>query len=119
MEIQEITEHLKNDSLSPSDLAECYTQLAGWYSYYGQMMKKVKEDKPAKWLELKGKHLLNQEGKTVVKPHSDTMTEMLWEASEEGQKEIALTWELKRIKQMMSAINSRLYIANMEARSQY
>lgn len=129
MEINEITEHLKNDSLSPGELAEFYTQLAGWYSYYAQMMKRVKETKPTKWLEIK------DSGRTVVekgvnaqgmeyttftgKGYSDNHTDILWEATEDGQKEIALTWELKRLEQMMRSIKARLYINNQEANNTY
>lgn len=124
MEINEITEHLKSDSLSPGQLAEFYTQLAGWYSYYAQMMKRTKEDKPKKWLEIKQaptKLTHIEEGKVypLPKPHSDTHTERLWEATEDGQKEIALEWELKRIEQMMRSIKARLYINNQEAKNTY
>lgn len=109
MEITLITDKLKEDQLSPPDLAELYTQLAGWYFYYGQMMKKVLEIKPRAWLDLKASG--------DPKPYSDKMTEMLWEASEDGQKEIALEWELKRIQKMMKAIDSRLYIESVEMKN--
>lgn len=109
--IDDITEILKNEDAAPPDLGEIYTQLSGWYSYYGQMLKRIHVMKPEAWIALK------RSGSP--KPYSDAMTDMLWLSTEEGKQETALLWEEKRIKEMMKAVNSRLYIDNNAAKSMY
>lgn len=108
--IDQITEELKTEDLAPPDLGRIYTQLSGWYSFYGQRLKRIQLEKPAKWLAIQS---------TPEKPLSDKKTEMTWNATGEGRKEMALEWELKRIEKMMSAINKRLYVDNIAARNQY
>jgi hypothetical protein len=46
MTIEQITKELKNDDLSPPDLAKTDTILSGYYSYYGQMLKRIRLVKP-------------------------------------------------------------------------
>ena len=108
--IDQITDDLKNENLSPPDLAKTYTQLSGWYSFYAQLLKRIQLEKPAQWLAIQA---------AGEKPLSDKKTEMTWNATDEGRKEMALEWELKRIEKMMSAINKRLYVDNVAARNQY
>ncbi len=110
-QIDEITEQLKTCD-NPLDLAKFLTVLAGWGSHYNELLKKISLRKPAAWLEvqtygqLETPHL---KGYELQKPLSDKKTEMTWAATEDGQKEIALKYELKRIDQMMSSIKQRLY----------
>lgn len=108
--IDQITEELKTEDLSPPDLAKLYTQLSGWYSFYAQKLKRIQLDKPARWLSIQG---------SGEKPLSDKKTEMTWNTTPEGRAEMALEWELKRIEKMCSAINKRLYVENIAARNQY
>lgn len=110
-DVTKIQESLKNEALSVGQIAEFYTKLAGWYSYYAQMLKGVKLDKAAKWLEIKASSL--------EKPYSDTHTDRLWEATDTGRAEIALEWELKKIEQLMRAIKARLYVSDQEAHNSY
>jgi hypothetical protein len=118
MSINDITEQLKNEDLSPPDLAKLGTILAGYYSYYGQMLKRIHLKKPAAWLQLK--HLQTTPDRSVrEKPLSDKEAERWWEATNDGQKEIALEWETKRIEKMLSSINKRLYVDGIAARNQY
>jgi hypothetical protein len=109
--IQHIEEVLMNEDEAPPDLAKYNTILAGYYSYYGQMLKRIQLKKPAVWLEIQ-----KNDGDKAL---SDKKTERTWEATEDGQAEIALEWELKRIEKMMSAINRRLYVDNVAAKNQY
>ncbi len=51
------------------------------------------------------------------KPLSDKKTERIWNTTKEGQAEIALEWELKRIEKMMQQISRRLYIDNVAAKT--
>ncbi len=99
-----------NEDASPPDLAAFGTVLAGYYSYYGQMLKRIQLLKPEKWLAIQS---------SGPKPLSDKKTEMTWESTPDGQKEIALEWELKRIEKMVSSINKRLYVDNMAAKNHY
>jgi hypothetical protein len=108
--IKEIEADLMNEEASPPDLAKFATILAGYYSYYGQMLKRIQLVKPDKWLAIQ---------LSGPKPLSDKKTEMTWQSTANGQKEIALQWELKRIEKMVSAINKRLYVDNFAAKNQY
>jgi hypothetical protein len=120
MNIKQIEEALKNEDASPPDLAKLNTILAGYYSYYGQMLKRIQLRKPEVWLRIQDYEVSNDvEQVKREKPLSDKKTERTWEATEDGQKEIALEWELKRIEKMMSAINKRLYVDNIAAKNQY
>lgn len=140
MNIEQIEAALKNEDASPPDLAKFSTILAGYYSYYGQMLKRIQLIKPKSWLDIQRRPtvpLMTEfptdvlPNGTVVteqrevppykpaKPHSDKKTEMIWATTEDGQKEIALEWELKRIEKMMSAINKRLYVDNIAVKNQY
>lgn len=119
MNIKQIEEALKNEDASPPDLAKFQTILAGYYSYYGQMLKRIQLKKPEVWLQIQDYEPIPGMGIKREKPLSDKKTERTWEATEDGQKEIALEWELKRIEKMMSAINKRLYVDNIAAKNQY
>lgn len=132
--IDQITEELKNEDISPPDLGRLYTQLSGWYSFYAQKLKRVQLEKPAKWLAIQNGPIATKRNvplpdgsfktiditpEAVRKPYSDKKTEMTWNATYEGKAEMALEWELKRIEKMCSAINKRLYVDNVAARNQY
>jgi hypothetical protein len=118
--IKQIEEALKNEDASPPDLAKLNTILAGYYSYYGQMLKRIQLVKPKAWLSIQEYEVNDGDGIISRQKHlSDKKTERTWEATEDGQKEIALEWELKRIEKMMSAINKRLYVDNVAAKNQY
>ena len=121
MTIDQITDELKNEDLSPTDLAKLGTILSGHYSYYGQMLKRIHLKKPAVWLHIKSEpiHAADPASKKLPSPYSDKMTERMWEATTDGQKEIALEWECKRIEKMLSSINKRLYVDNVAARNNY
>ncbi len=123
MNIKQIEEALKNEDASPLDLAKFNTILAGYYSYYGQMLKRIQLVKPQAWLHIQDYEDWNDAGNSPElhreKPLSDKKTERVWEATEDGQKEIALEWELKRIEKMMSAINKRLYVDSIAVKNQY
>ena len=117
MTIDEITEELKTCD-DPIRLAEFLTYLAGWASYRAEQMKKVQLVKPAEWLYIQtfGKQYDKDSDNVVVigKPLFDKKTDMTWAATEEGQKEIALKFELQRLELMMSAIKRRLYATKVD-----
>jgi hypothetical protein len=125
--IKDIEDALKNEDASPPDLALFSTVLSGYYSYYGQMLKRIQLRKPQAWLNIQENEQLSiveatkldQPIKKRDKSLSDKKTERMWEATEDGQAEIALEWELKRIEKMMQAINKRLYVDNVAAKNNY
>jgi hypothetical protein len=120
MNIEDIESALKNEDTSPPDLAQFSTILAGYYSYYGQMLKRVLLDKPIVWINIQT--FVDYETERAItreKPLSDKKTEMIWKTTKDGQAEIALEWELKRIQTMLSAINKRLYVDNQAAKNNY
>jgi hypothetical protein len=67
--IKQIEKALKNEEASPPDIAKFGTILAGYYSYYGQMLKRIQLVKPEKWLAIQS---------ADPKPLSDKKTEMTW-----------------------------------------
>lgn len=107
-EIDNITEELKTCD-DPIKLASYLTKLSGWASYYSEMMKKIQLRKPVEWLQIKETQFSMPSTYPQPKEYSDQKTEMLYGTTEDGQKEIALKWELRRIEQMTSAIKQRLY----------
>ena len=114
MNILDIENALKNEQESPPDLAKYATILAGYYSYYANMMKKILINKDAVCLALQDEPV-----KRGDKPLSDKKTERIWNTTKEGQAEIALEWELKRIERMMTNINKRLYVDTVSAKNLY
>ena len=116
MNIKDIEDALKNENESPPDLAKYATILAGYYSYYANMMKKILVNKDAVCLKIQD---YADDGTLREKPLSDKKTERIWNTTKQGQAEIALEWELKRIERMMTNINKRLYVDNVAAKNLY
>jgi len=107
--VDQITEEITNEDAAPARLAELGTVLAGYYSHFAQMLKRIELKKPEAWLAI--------QVSGGEKPFSDKKTEMHWHATVDGQKEIALEWELKRIEKMISSINKRLYVDTVDAKN--
>lgn len=106
--VDQITDEITNENIAPARLAELGTILSGYYSHYGQMLKRIELVKPEAWLQI--------QANAGEKPYSDKKTEMHWRTTDSGQKEVALEWELKRIEKMVSSINKRLYVDSVDAR---
>ena len=111
MNVEKIEAALMNEDASPPALAQFSTILVGYYSYFGQMLKRIQLVKPQAWIKI-------HDGPND-KPPSDKMTEKIWQTTKDGQAEIALEWELKRIEKMVSSINKRLYVDNQAAKNNY
>jgi hypothetical protein len=105
-DLTEIEEALRTED-SPTQLASYLTKLAAILSYRNEQYKKVLLVKPAIWLQI-------QRQEPEAKPLSDKKTEMMWEATEDGQKEIALRMELKRCEILYRSINRRLRTLEVE-----
>ncbi|MEP6960850.1 MAG: hypothetical protein ABI995_02165 [Acidobacteriota bacterium] len=119
MTVNEITEELKTQD-DPITLSAYLTQLSAHASSYNEMMKRVQLKKPQVWIHIQRVKNWDTEDPVMLereKSLSDTKTEMTWATTEDGQKEIALSYELKRIEQMMSAIKQRLYAMKVDFKS--
>ena len=89
LNLQFIEDALKTED-SPVQLASFLTRLAAINSYRQEQLKKIMLLKPAKWLEIQSKDIYpNNTYELKPKPLSYNQTEMQWNATEEGQKEIA------------------------------
>jgi hypothetical protein len=62
--------------------------------------------KPGIWLDLR------------AEKNSDKAADREWQATEKGQRETQLKWELKRIDKLSAAIASKLRIMEAESRNQ-
>jgi len=60
--------------------------------------------KPVQWMVLKNQPWVESDSKI----RSDKQTDMVWQSTEDGQKEIALTMEIKRIDLLYRSISKRL-----------
>jgi len=107
VDISEIENALKTQD-SPTELASYLTRLAAINSYRLEQLKKIQLIKPKIWLELKDE--------TSAKPRTDKMVEMMWAFTDNGQAEIALTMELRRITILYRSISKRLSALETEFR---
>ena len=93
---------------------EIITKLAAWTSYRTEQIKKIYLAKPKIWLGIKNYHNIIESdewtggGLRRDKSLSDKHTTMIWETTEQGQAEIALEYELKRLDIMYRSISKRL-----------
>jgi hypothetical protein len=107
MTLDDITKELREGTPSPPDLSDYQITLSGEFGFISSRLEEILKVKPSVWLKLR------EESK------SDAQADKKWESSPIGIEEAIYNLKLKAIGKMMSAINSRLHIANMEARNQY
>ena len=94
---------------SPSELSKTRVWLAGRYAYLNGLVTEILKKKPFVWDKIR-----NSEG-----VGSDTQADRKWQMTEDGQNEIQYLRELKSCEKLMSAISSRIKIAEGEAHGQY
>jgi hypothetical protein len=84
--------------------------------FWCQWAWKVQLRKPQQWIWIQQYMDFTRPVPEVVRPKalSDKKTDMLYGITEDGQKEIALHCELKRIDQMSMAIKKALYSKQVE-----
>jgi hypothetical protein len=114
-EIDKISEELKTCD-DPVTLASYLTKLAGWNSYYTEMLKKILIGKAEVWLHI---HITGKTEQGVLhldKELSDKKTDYVWQTTENGKRELALAYEIKRIDIMYKAISKRLWAMENEFR---
>lgn len=93
--------------MPPGQLSEIRLELAGHYSLLADELQEILKIKPEKWIEIR----------KMVK--SSAEADMLWAASEEGKREMALKWQLKVVEKLMSSIRLRLEVMSKEAQNFY
>ena len=108
MELKELTEKLKSgENIAPGELSKYRLELSGWFAFYSGQLEDILKRKPEQWLEIR---------KTAG---SDKMTDMRYNATEDGQEELALRLRLKSIEKIMSSIRLRLEIMEKESQNYY
>jgi hypothetical protein len=105
--IEHIEKDMAGDQLVPGRLADYRVYLAALYSLRAAEMQKILAVKPGIWLDIRGEK------------NSDKATDREWQATEKGQRETQLKWELRRIDKLSAALASKLRVLEGEARNQY
>jgi hypothetical protein len=107
LSIEHIEAEMAGEGLSPRQLSGFRIFLAAMYSLRAAEMQKILAVKPGLWLQMRSKH------------NSDKSTDREWQATDKGQRETQLKWELRRIDKLSSAIAGQLRVLEGEARNQY
>jgi len=100
-----IEKEMAGQGLSPGQLADYRVYLAALYSLRAAEMQDILAVKPGKWLDIRGEK------------NSDKATDREWQATDLGQRETQLKWELRRIDKLSSAAATKLRIMEVEARN--
>src|SRR5436305_1457109 len=103
--IEHIESEMAGDSLAPRQLADFRIFLAALYSLRASEMQSILAVKPSAWLDMRGEK------------NSDKATDREWQATEKGQRETWLKWEIRRIDKLSGALASKLRIMEGEARN--
>ena len=103
--IEQIETELTGDTPIPRQLARYKTWLSAVYSLRGGDMAKIEKDKARDWPRIR------------AEVQSVAEADRAWDATDDGQHQIDLKWQLRRIEKLISAINTRLRVAELEARN--
>jgi hypothetical protein len=95
----------------PAELAKIYLYCAAEFGYYSDILKDIKIKKAEKWLQIK------ESGDE--KDISDKKADMLFAQTDDGKKEIELTYNLKALEKFMGAIKQSAYLNKEEAKNLY
>jgi hypothetical protein len=108
MELPEIIIRLKEDP-HPSELSHIKTYLSADYASRSMQLEEVLSKRDDEWFKLR-----DAEGCT-----SDKQADRAWEKTIDGKKERRLRLEMKAIEKMISAVSTRINVANHEMRGDY
>ena len=100
MNEKEISLALRSRKISAPEAVDMRTQLAGLYAFYSEQLEEILMRKPATWSEMRKFQ------------KSDTATDRIWEATQDGLNEIGLEMRLKRIEKMLSSLKTIIDTAN-------
>jgi hypothetical protein len=105
--LEHVEQSMAGEGISPGQLADYRVYLAALYSLRAAEMQTILGVKPGSWLVIRN-------GK-----NSDRAADREWEATEFGQRETQLKWELRRIDKLSAAIATKLRVMEGEARNQF
>lgn len=108
MELREIMQKLKEEP-SPSELSHMKVYLSAEYALLAQQLSDILSRKPDAWMELR-----DAEGCT-----SDKQADRAWDRTPDGREETRIRLKMKGIEKMISAISTRIEVANQELRGNY
>lgn len=105
--IKTTEEALRNGELSnnPHGCAEAKAKLSGEFSFLMGQLEEILSHKPAQWNVIRLKH------------KSDKACDKVWEATPEGINEMGLRLRVKRIGVLISALNTLIRMAELEAKN--
>ena len=103
--VEHIEQEMAGAELSPRQVANFRVFLAAIFSLRAAEMQQILAVKPGIWLDMRGEK------------NSDKATDREWQATEKGQRETQLKWEMKRIEKLSSALASKLRVMEGEARN--
>jgi hypothetical protein len=99
--------NIKDDDAAPPDLAKFATIWQATTRTTGEHLTDTNQEASSVAPYSDVRRLETDDPQDVRdKAFSDKKTEMVWDTTEDGQAEVALEWELKRIEKMVSAINA-------------
>lgn len=105
MTLTEIEEKIRDAKDSPHALADLRVELSAEFIHRTEEMKHVLRLKPSVWMDMRQNH------------KSDTATDRAFDATDLGQHEMELRYDLKSLEKSMSAIRGLLDVFNAEARN--
>lgn len=92
---------------TPREIAERRVELSSEYSQCADDLSDILEIKATAWLSMRENH------------KSDKATDMAWDATELGIKEMRLRLKMKALEKKLSAARTYLEVMNTEAKNQY
>lgn len=107
MNLDTITEALVRGENAPRTLVEYKLYLSAHSSYLTGLLEQILTRKPRIWSEMRTHHT------------SDKQCDQEYRGTIDGLDEMKLNMELKRIKLLISAINSSLRVQENEARNMF
>lgn len=107
--LQQFAEDIVAHKDDPHSLAEDLLEMTAKYSYLSEEWKPLKMAKNSFWVNTK------YDGEKK----SDKEVELLWGATDDGQKEIRLILEMKALEKLMSSVKSFLRVAENEAKNNW
>lgn len=108
--LKNYVKQIEDNKENPGALSEIAVQLSADYMACADAIIPIKLKKATEWTKIK---------RSEEKPLSDTLTEMLWMQTQDGQDEIKLKYRMKSLEKTIASIKSHIYIKNQEAHNQF
>lgn len=108
--LKQYVKEIEANKENPGALSEIGVQLSADYMACADAIIPIKLKKAVEWTKIK---------RSEEKPLSDTLTEMLWMQTQDGQDEIKLKYRMKSLEKALASIKGHIYIKNQESYNQY